>query len=327
MEKDEELPAGWTREESKTHGRPYYHHAKSGKSLWSLDEVRQSAIDKPDFSQTKRFKPTQHKVAIIVPFRDLDPKQHRTSQLKSFAPHMCEFLKGLDCVEDFRIYVIEQSDDGRKFNRGKLLNFGFLIGKQEGFDTFVFQDVDLLPKDPLKVWYNNRPDLGHPVHIARCWSRYNQSDKYLGGIVSFTAEDFEKIDGFPNLYWGWGGEDDELSKRVIEAKLVVEGPERGLANAIVDLEQMSLEEKLSWLRSNKQVKCQIKWEVNDVHDKARNLKDKPKWWGLSGLAVELPVRSRDNERFEKCSIITFDIGLNYDNKGKEHWTNESGKAI
>lgn len=40
---------------------------------------------------------------------------------------------------------MEQSADGRKFNRGKLLNIGFDLSQGDGFDTFVFHgDIYLL---------------------------------------------------------------------------------------------------------------------------------------------------------------------------------------
>lgn len=44
----------------------------------------------------------------------------------------------------FHIFIIEQSMDGRKFNRGKLLNAGFDMARND-YDTFIFHDVDLLP--------------------------------------------------------------------------------------------------------------------------------------------------------------------------------------
>lgn len=44
----------------------------------------------------------------------------------------------------FHIFIVEQSLDGRKFNRGKLLNAGFDMARND-YDTFIFHDVDLLP--------------------------------------------------------------------------------------------------------------------------------------------------------------------------------------
>ena len=35
----------------------------------------------------------------------------------------------------------------------------------------------------------------------------------FGGAGSFKKEHFEKINGFSNKFWGWGGEDDDLYKR------------------------------------------------------------------------------------------------------------------
>lgn len=40
--------------------------------------------------------------------------------------------------------MVEQTADGRKFNRGKLLNAGFDMARDD-YDVFIFHDVDLLP--------------------------------------------------------------------------------------------------------------------------------------------------------------------------------------
>ena len=74
--------------------------------------------------------------------------------LKQFIPHMLQFLSKLQqdgLLSDFHIYIMEQSDDGRKFNRGKLLNIGFDMAKKSkrGHDVFIFHDVDLLPDNDL----------------------------------------------------------------------------------------------------------------------------------------------------------------------------------
>lgn len=40
--------------------------------------------------------------------------------------------------------------------------------------------------------------------------------RYFGGVVAFNQADFEAINGFPNTFWGWGGEDDEMYSRIVE---------------------------------------------------------------------------------------------------------------
>ncbi len=35
----------------------------------------------------------------------------------------------------------------------------------------------------------------------------------FGGVGAFLKEDFGEINGMSNLFWGWGGEDDDLEKR------------------------------------------------------------------------------------------------------------------
>lgn len=92
---------------------------------------------------------THEKVAVIVPYRDSDPTQRRAAHLEEFVPYMDKFLQNLPGVAAYRVYIVEQSTDGRKFNRGKLLNIGFDVAKREGFAAFVFHDVDLLPSEEL----------------------------------------------------------------------------------------------------------------------------------------------------------------------------------
>ena len=39
-------------------------------------------------------------------------------------------------------------------------------------------------------------------------------ESIFGGVSALTVEQFKKINGFSNDYWGWGGEDDDLSTRL-----------------------------------------------------------------------------------------------------------------
>jgi hypothetical protein len=52
-----------------------------------------------------------------------------------------------------------------------------------------------------------------PIHLATDTIPF---ESYFGGITLFPSESFEKINGFSNLYWGWGFEDDDLRYRCIK---------------------------------------------------------------------------------------------------------------
>lgn len=43
--------------------------------------------------------------------------------------------------------------------------------------------------------------------------------EFFGGVSGLTVEQFKKINGFPNAFWGWGGEDDDLWNRCGEAQV------------------------------------------------------------------------------------------------------------
>mmetsp|Transcript_12134 Transcript_12134/g.30869 ORF Transcript_12134/g.30869 Transcript_12134/m.30869 type:complete len:383 (+) Transcript_12134:208-1356(+) len=259
------------------------------------------------------------RVCVIVPFRDQHAQQHRSAHLKAFVPHMEKFLSDNPSIERHHVLVVEQSEDGRKFNRGKLLNIGFKyateVMRDERFDSFIFHDVDLLPQKPLAEWYARFPD--RPLHIARCWGRYNNNEDYFGGIVAFNREDFTAIDGFPNTYWGWGGEDDELQLRVQAARISVAGPPRDLAGAVVDLENMNLKAKLQLLRKT-DWKCNVKWEARDEYKNYRAQSAEIPWWGLSGIKYDL---EKVTELGEHASKVTVNVRYNFNSDGSDHWAN------
>ena len=178
------VPAGWTRGVSRTLNRPYYYHRATCHTQWHFPTPAEAG----DPSGTKRRMETERQqriekrrrelnsVAIIVPYRDLHPSQNRAKHLQQFVPHMKQFLSGLadaHKIGDYHIYIIEQSDDNRKFNRGKLLNIGFDFALKRSekhpprHNVFVFHDVDLLPQPDLGEWYARYPK--QPTHIARVW--------------------------------------------------------------------------------------------------------------------------------------------------------------
>lgn len=38
--------------------------------------------------------------------------------------------------------------------------------------------------------------------------------QYFGGVSALTPDQYLKMNGFPNEYWGWGGEDDDIATRL-----------------------------------------------------------------------------------------------------------------
>lgn len=42
---------------------------------------------------------------------------------------------------------------------------------------------------------------------------------YIGGVLALGKENTAKINGFANVYWGWGQEDDDISARYVRTSI------------------------------------------------------------------------------------------------------------
>lgn len=336
------LPEGWSKQFSKSKQRSYYFNARTGETSWEKPLAMVHSFDESDAPAAKRSRPEAYselsantyvnsnpnmmnrppatnkslsmkapapekiKVAIIVPFRDLHETQKRQQHLDEFIPRMTAFMLQENQLNSdeymFKIYIIEQSNDARKFNRGKLLNIGFKIASNEGCHLFLFHDVDLIPSNDLLPWYTKVPK--QPAHVARVWNRYNDNAKYFGGVVSFSKQQFMDINGFPNNFWGWGGEDDEMYRRVLKLNLKPVYPQSG---SFEDLEEMDLGQKLKFLKQNPTWKCMNKTEVLQESATGESWRRN----GLSNLQYNELNRRALNVHSER---IIVDVRLN------DHWT-------
>lgn len=156
-----------------------------------------------------RWYPTKcaswQRVAIIIPYRN------REQQLKVFLQNMHPFLQAQQL--DYGIFVIEQSEK-EEFNRGKLFNIGYLeASKEPDFCCFIFHDVDLLPESPQHTYGCS----AEPRHMCSALDTFRYVLPYpglFGGVVAFSTDQFSAVNGYSNLYFGWGGEDDDLFNRV-----------------------------------------------------------------------------------------------------------------
>lgn len=149
-----------------------------------------------------------HKLGIIVPYRN------RFDHLETFKKEIVNYLDS-NCYDNYEIIIVNQ-DDARLFNRGMLLNIGFKKAKELKCDYVIFHDVDMLPI------YVNYSYCNKPVHLSTNFELEEGEkprtifDEYFGGVTLFPIDDFEKIDGYSNKYWGWGYEDDDLRLRCDE---------------------------------------------------------------------------------------------------------------
>ncbi|KAK3273664.1 hypothetical protein CYMTET_18106, partial [Cymbomonas tetramitiformis] len=113
---------------------------------------------------------------------------------------------------EFQIFFMEQADL-LNFNRGLLLNAGVLILQHSGYDHFSLHDVDTIPGD-VKIPYTY-PEGNVPMHLTP--PGIHPSVDYVdffGGNTIFTLEQFQRVNGYGNHFWGWGKEDDNLRERL-----------------------------------------------------------------------------------------------------------------
>ena len=127
--------------------------------------------------------------------------------LKAFLKYMPKFLSKLN----HKIYIIEQSEDGKKFNRGKLLNIGMKIAINDNCDILISHDVDLLPCPDIRPYYATYSK--YPLHIGDRWKDKYDYSTFIGGVLSLTPKLAKETNGYPNDFWGCG-EDDALYNRL-----------------------------------------------------------------------------------------------------------------
>jgi hypothetical protein len=150
------------------------------------------------------------KLIFIVPYRD------REQQKSFFDNHMKNNILADIPKDHYKIWYIHQTDK-REFNRGAVKNIGFLATKHTYPNdykniTLVFNDVDTMPLNKNYLKYDTQE--GNVKHF------YGHTFA-LGGIVSIKAGDFEKVNGFPNL-WGWGYEDNLFQYRVLRSNMNID---------------------------------------------------------------------------------------------------------
>jgi hypothetical protein len=254
---------------------------------------------------------TQPIVWIVVPFQS-SPGDDRAAQREMFITHMVRLRKYLAAKGiSLRVRITEQAFTGfrraqgqhplaernfegmdgistPKFNRGAVLNAA-LSTITHGQCVFT-HDVDLVPihdesgSPPSYDAYATVIPDNHILHLAGGWERYNPDGtlkftSYLGGVAGMTPRGWRSVNGYPNDFFGWGGEDDELRNRVNETSTVVNDEYYDARKfQLSDLEKMSMEDKLESVQSKEERYNIVKNELVNLHRKKGGL-------GMNGLST------------------------------------------
>lgn len=146
----------------------------------------------------------QFSTAIVVIYRQ------RERQLNQFLIYMHNFLRKQKI--HYRIFIIEQFDQ-LPFNRAKLFNIGYIYAKKYDFPCLILHDVDLMPLHLGQLYACAQ----QPRHMCASLDEFRYNLPYrglFGGAVAIQTEQFSHVNGFSNMFHGWGGEDDDLFERL-----------------------------------------------------------------------------------------------------------------
>nr|XP_046252869.1 beta-1,4-galactosyltransferase 3 isoform X2 [Scatophagus argus] len=172
----------------------------------SLEEIRQR---NPLVLPGGRYRPPdcepRHHTAIVVPYRN------RQTHLRALLYHLHPFLQRQQI--HYSIYIVQQWGNGT-FNRAKLLNVGVREAlRDEDWSCIFLHDVDLLPENDHNTYTCHKQ---FPTHLSVAMDKFRYRlpyPQYFGGVSAVTPDQYMKMNGFPNQYWGWGGEDDDIAAR------------------------------------------------------------------------------------------------------------------
>ncbi|XP_019948844.2 beta-1,4-galactosyltransferase 3 [Paralichthys olivaceus] len=194
-------------------GGPIHVNFPSGLSLAEVERKNPLVV------RGGRYRPpdceARHRTAIIIPHR------HREHHLKFLLYYLHPFLQRQQL--NYGIYIIHQAGN-YTFNRAKLMNVGLREAmREEDWDCLFFHDVDLIPEDDRNTYVCD----SNPKHSAIAMDKFGYKlpyKMYFGGVSALTPLHYLKMNGFPNNYWGWGGEDDDIGVRVSLAGMYISRP-------------------------------------------------------------------------------------------------------
>ena len=249
------------------------------------------------------------RIAIITIFRASSVDGEEREKQKEHFIKIMPSLFDMDIEVEF--FFIEQSEDGQKFNIGKLKNIGFDIASRKEFDHYIFTDIDVYPDSSLFEHYITKPKEDGAVSLAMRGTRYTDDKKnkkekivpFLGSSLKFSHNVFKKLNGFPNNFWGWGREDHVIANRLKENNFKLYYPDKG---SLIDIEEqmdnkVSLENKKQLLKTGQRENLAYEKEKLITQDN-----------GLSSLKYNILTKKTEK------NINYYNVDLMFETDMKEH---------
>ena len=259
------------------------------------------------------------RIAVITIYRE-DSSGERYVQKDAFLLCMRRLMEPF---YDFHIFLIEQSNDGNKFNIGKLKNIGFDLANKDGrkWDNYVFTDIDMIPDHPILLMYAKK--WKGPLSCAYRGTRYSESRNvptFFGGQILVKKKDFQTVNGYPNNFYGWGKEDEALFYRFVSNQIPILFPKKG---GIIDLEEYgTIERKMNTLKNKKENKAIEKtmedmssWKTNGLSNlKYKVIETNHIDETITQYTVDL-MKESDEKKYPE--LFTSPISMNFNELKKE----------
>lgn len=156
---------------------------------------------------------------FIIPYRARGTQTERRGQLQNGMNSIRECFTANK--KTYKIFIVEQ-DNEHPFNMGILKNIGFLEAEKIFGEPKVYlhfnadYSIDTSQEFPKELdEFDGNGFL--EIHAGDINDEFEH--KLIGGCTCFNSSVFKQLNGFPNNFFGYGGEDAALRSRVVKLKI------------------------------------------------------------------------------------------------------------
>ena len=183
------------------------HHTKTNPPLmYNTIRINPTITNATDVTTLK--KQFMVRTAIIVAF---DPKLHRKAMVDIFVQELHHLLGTTELI--FKVFVMKQEEVNIGANVGSLLNAGYNIAKSESYNRFIFHDPHIIARESMLPYYTYDAPLKGVLFLGK-YALVPTPDWFTFGAVMFTAEVFERLNGYPMNIYGYAGWDYAMLQRL-----------------------------------------------------------------------------------------------------------------